>query len=135
MHKYEHLKLKIVGSEFKYVLLKSKNDLALLATNASDLPMALFSGHDETSAIIPSCVECISSKTEDGWSCFRIIGEMPFGTVQGLISEISGVLAQNDVGVCVISTFLTYWFFVKTKNKDAAISKLKNAGWKFVEND
>lgn len=135
MSKYDHLKLKIVDSEFKYVLLKNKEDLTDLVVKSSDLPIALFSGDGEVSAIVPSNIECDSVKAETEWICLRIIGEMPFGTVQGLIAEISGILANHGMGICVVSTFLTDWFFVKAKNKDRAISDLKTAGWKFAENE
>lgn len=135
MSKYDHLKLKIINSEFKYVLLKNKEDLANLVAKSSDLPVALFSGDGEVSAIVPLNSECDSVKTEAEWICLRIIGEMPFGTVQGLIAEISGILANHGMGICVVSTFLTDWFFVKAKNKDKAISELKAAGWKFAENE
>ena len=131
--KYDHLKLKVFASEFKYVLLNDANGLVGLVNAAEKLPMALFCGDDEFSAIVPADIECSASKTEPGWVCLRIIGSMPFGTVQGLIAEISNILAKKDMGICVASTFLTDWFFIRAKNKDAVVSALKSAGWKFVE--
>jgi hypothetical protein len=131
--KYDHLKLKILDGEFKYLLLDKQADLETLLKNVPHGPMALFRTVDEISAIIPSEIESPAKKTEPGWICLRIIGEMPFGTVQGLIAEISGLLAGGNMGICVVSTFLTDWFFVKSKNSAAAIEELKKAGWKFVQ--
>lgn len=134
--KYDHLKLKVFDSEFQYVLLQSGDDLTNLSEAAGDLPLAMFRGDGEFSAIIPSIVSCHDVKvvtTEPDWVCLRIIGEMPFGSVQGLIAEISGILAKKNMGICVVSTFLTDWFFIKAKNKAEALSSLQDAGWRFVE--
>ena len=131
--KYEHLKLKVLPGEYKYLLLDNRAELSELLKIDSSVPMAMFCSTDEVSAIVPSSIESSAKKTEPGWICLRIIGEMPFGTVQGLIAEISGILAEKQMGICVVSTFLTDWFFVKAKNATSAIDALKLAGWNFAE--
>ena len=131
--KYEHLKLKVLPGEYKYLLLDNRSELSDLLKIEVSVPMALFCSVDEVSAIVPSSIEYAAKKVEPGWICIRIIGEMPFGTVQGLIAEISGILAAKNMGICVVSTFLTDWFFVKAKNAPGAIDALKLAGWNFVE--
>ena len=70
-----------------------------------------------------------SPKEQNGWIGFKIIGEMPFGTVQGLISTISSCLMREEIGVCVVSTFQTDLFLVKKDRADKAIELLKNDGW------
>lgn len=133
--KYDHLKLKVLDGRYKYLLFESGADIRELFEVAPRAPVALFRSADETSAIVPSDVDLPGAikKVEPDWVCMKIVGEMPFGTVQGLIAEISGVLAENNMGICVVSTFLTDWFFVKSKNIEAAVSELKKIGWKFVE--
>ena len=131
--KYDHLKLKVLEGEFKYLLLDTQSDLEALLKIVPRGPMAFFRSADEISAIVPTAIEFQAKKIEPEWICMRIIGEMPFGTVQGLIAEISGILAKSNMGICVVSTFLTDWFFVKSKNIEAAVIELKKIGWKFVE--
>ena len=130
---YQHLKLKVFKSEFKCVLLEAPTDLMAILEAAENMPLAIFRGDSEFSAILPVHVPCEASKTEPDWICLRIIGEMPFGSVQGLIAEISGILAKKSMGICVISTFLTDWFFIKSRNKELAVEALKDAGWEFVD--
>ena len=86
--KYDHLKLKVFESEFKYVLLQSKAELKTFEEIEGNLPFAIFQGDGEVSAIVPAHVSCNATKTEPDWICMRIIGEMPFGSVQGLIAPI-----------------------------------------------
>ena len=132
MKEYDHLKLKILDGTFKYVLLENKSQLAECTEKSGDGPLALFLSPDEVSAIVPSHVEVTSKKTEDDWSCMRIIGEMPFGTVQGLIATVSGAMKKKGLGLCVISTFETDWFFVKSKNLDSVKNCLSSEDWEFV---
>ena len=130
--KYEHLKLRIIEDEYKYVLLDTQVELEALLKVVPRGPMALFRSVDEISAIVSEQTEVRALKTEGGWICLRIVGEMPFGTVQGLIAEISTALAKNGLGICVVSTFLTDWFFVKSKNREIALEVLTEIGWAFV---
>ncbi len=127
--KYKHLRLKKHKSEFKYVLLRERSDLNGLMNGSDEFPIAIFISAGEVSAIVPDNLTCAAEKTESGWTCLQIVGEMPFGSVQGLISEISGGLAQSGLGVCVVSTYLTDWFFIRSKNLRAAVVALESIGW------
>lgn len=130
---FTHLKLKIVDSKFKYVLLKDFKSLTRLANSIMPgRPSALFMASEEASAIVPSETEVEAIKTESNWACVQVVGEMPFGTVQGLIASISATLNSESIGICVVSTFLTDWFFVKSNQMDKAVAALKNTGWEFV---
>ena len=46
----------------------------------------------------------------DGWRTFRIEGVLDFSLI-GILSEISKVLAENKIGIFVVSTITptTYW--------------------------
>ena len=130
--RFDHLKLKILEGSYKYVLLESSADLLEKFGHSTNKPIAILKSPEELSAIIPSEMEIHGiTKVEHDWVCMKIVGEMPFGTVQGLIAEVSGLLAANKMGVCVVSTFLTDWFFLRSKNLDSAVTVLANAGWQF----
>ncbi|MBX9765815.1 MAG: ACT domain-containing protein [Bdellovibrionales bacterium] len=128
---YQHLKLTILLGEFKYVLLKNREQLIQLASEEAK-PISLFSSSKEISAIIPAHIQIDVVKSEEDWSCVEIIGEMPFGTVPGLIATISSSLKTESLGLCVVSTFLTDWFFIRTKNLAKAKVILERDGWEFV---
>ena len=128
---YQHLKLTMLPGEFKFVLLKNREQLVKLASEEAK-PIALFSSSKEISAIVPSHVQVDAAKSEADWSCVQIIGEMPFGTVPGLIATISSCLNSESLGLCVVSTFLTDWFFIRTKNLAKAKAILERDGWEFV---
>lgn len=132
--KYDHLKLQVLDGRYKYLLFDRSADIKDFFEISPHALIALFRSADELSAIVPVEIELPgATKVEPDWICMKIVGEMPFGTVQGLIAEISGALAENKMGICVVSTFLTDWFFVKSKNIELTVSALKKIGWKFVE--
>ena len=65
----------------------------------------------------------------DGWRCFRICGELDFSLI-GILARISKILAQNEIGIFVVSTFNTDYIFTKDEDFEKAISVLKNSGYK-----
>ncbi len=69
---------------------------------------------------------------DDGWKAFRIQGILDFSLI-GVLSQISGILAQNKIGIFAISTFNTDYILVKRENYQRAIEVLNNAGYKTVE--
>tara|TARA_B100001248_G_scaffold262454_1_gene258537 strand:+ start:6219 stop:6617 length:399 start_codon:yes stop_codon:yes gene_type:complete len=132
MNKYEHLRLSILPMTFKYILLENSEDLVKCLSNNEARPIALFQSEEESSAIIPDNVNVPCQKEELGWSCITIVGEMPFGTVQGLIATITNALFEEGLGVCVVSTYLSDWFFVRTKNLEAVKDCLEKNNWSFL---
>jgi hypothetical protein len=128
--KFAHLKLKKISLPYKYVLLDNLNAFKLLASQVdSKTPIALFASPTEFSAIIPEDIQIPALKTEKDWACIGIVGDMPFGTVQGLIASISTTLIAESIGICVVSTFKTDWFFIKNENFANAVQALTNGGW------
>ncbi|MBQ6381659.1 MAG: ACT domain-containing protein [Clostridia bacterium] len=65
---------------------------------------------------------------EDGWRAFCIDGELDFSLV-GILSKISGILADNQIGIFAISTFNTDYILVKNENFNKAITILENEGY------
>ena len=71
-------------------------------------------------------------KRDDGWKAFRIQGMLDFSLI-GILSKISGILAENKIGLFVISTFNTDYILTKEENYSRALDILDNAGYKIVE--
>lgn len=65
---------------------------------------------------------------EDGWKAFRIEGVLDFSLV-GILSEISILLAENDIGIFAISTFNTDYILTKSENFERALNILSNSGY------
>lgn len=66
-------------------------------------------------------------KRDDGWKAFRIQGNLDFSLI-GILSEISGLLAKNEIGIFAISTFNTDYILTKKENYQKALDILDNAG-------
>ena len=68
---------------------------------------------------------------EDGWKAFRIQGVLDFSLI-GILSKISGLLAENGIGIFAISTFNTDYILIKRENFQKAVSVLENSGFTIV---
>lgn len=69
-----------------------------------------------------------TSERDDGWKGFRIKGVLDFSLI-GILSEISGVLAENKIGIFAVSTFNTDYILVKKEKFEQAIQALEAAGY------
>ncbi len=65
---------------------------------------------------------------EDGWRGLRIEGMLDFSLV-GILSKISGVLADAGIGIFAVSTYNTDYILVKAENIDKAVAVLATAGY------
>lgn len=77
----------------------------------------------ETSQVPYNVVE-----REDGWRAFRIEGVLDFSLI-GILSKISSVLADRNIGIFVVSTFNTDYILVKDENLLTAINALRDNGY------
>lgn len=68
---------------------------------------------------------------EDGWKGFRIQGVLDFSLI-GILSKISGILAENHIGIFAVSTYNTDYVLVKTEDFDRAMTALGEAGYSVV---
>lgn len=68
---------------------------------------------------------------EDGWKGFRIQGILDFSMI-GILSKISAVLADNKIGIFVVSTFNTDYILVKEENFEKAFRVLSSAGYSII---
>ena len=86
---------------------------------------------EEKSLVCPyEFVPANTTHRDDGWVGFRICGELEFSLI-GVLAGISKVLAENEVGIFVISTYNTDYILVKKENFEKASRALREAGYIF----
>ena len=68
---------------------------------------------------------------DDGWKGFRIRGVLDFSLI-GILSELSAILARNNIGIFAVSTYNTDYILVKAENFQNALDVLAEAGYKIV---
>lgn len=47
----------------------------------------------------------------------------------GILSKISGILADNDIGLFAVSTYNTDYILVKSEDFETAMDSLREAGY------
>ena len=68
---------------------------------------------------------------DDGWRGFRIEGVLDFSLI-GILSRLSGILAENKIGIFAVSTYNTDYILVKAEQFDRAMEVLAGAGYEVV---
>ena len=68
---------------------------------------------------------------EDGWKGFRIQGVLDFSLI-GILSKISGILADNKIGIFAVSTYNTDYVLMKAENLERAMTVLAQEGYEVV---
>lgn len=81
---------------------------------------------DEKSLVCKSCdVPSNTIAKEDNWRGFYIDGILDFSLI-GILAKITDILANNQIGVFVVSTYNTDYVFVKSNNYQKALDLLKD---------
>lgn len=68
---------------------------------------------------------------DDDWNGFRIEGVLDFSLI-GILSKLSGILAENRIGIFAVSTYNTDYILVKSENFARAIHVLEEAGYQVI---
>ena len=68
---------------------------------------------------------------DDGWRGFRIQGVLDFSMI-GILSKLSGILADNRIGIFAVSTYNTDYILVKEENFERALEVLASKGYTVV---
>ena len=68
---------------------------------------------------------------DDGWKGFRIQGTLDFSLI-GILSRLSGILAEHKIGIFAVSTYNTDYILVKEENFERALKVLVSEGYKIV---
>ena len=72
----------------------------------------------------PAC----TTDREDGWRGFRIEGILDF-SLTGILARVSGILAEEKIGIFAVSTYNTDYVLVKKENMRRAMDALAAAGY------
>jgi len=65
---------------------------------------------------------------DDGWRGFRIQGVLDFSLI-GILSKLSGILAEHKIGIFAVSTYNTDYILVKEENFERALTVLAAEGY------
>lgn len=72
-----------------------------------------------------------TTEREDGWRGYYIEGVLDFSLI-GILSKLSGILAENGIGIFAVSTYNTDHILVKKENFQKALDVLSAAGYDVV---
>ncbi len=72
-----------------------------------------------------------TTERDDGWRGFRIQGVLDFSMI-GILSKLSGILADNRIGIFAVSTYNTDYILVKEENFERALEALASRGYTVV---
>lgn len=73
-----------------------------------------------------------TTEREDGWRGFRIHGVLDFSLI-GILSKLTGILAEHQIGIFAVSTFNTDYILVKEENYERALNILAADGYQITE--
>lgn len=76
---------------------------------------------------VPTDVTC-----EKEWRVLKILGPLDFSLI-GILSKISRILADESIGIFVVSTFDTDYILVKNTNINKAVRALANENYKIID--
>ena len=68
---------------------------------------------------------------EDGWKGFCIKGVLDF-SLTGILYELSGILAEQKIGIFAVSTYNTDYILVKEENYERALAALSSKGYTVI---
>lgn len=81
-----------------------------------------------------SYVPAETIEREDGWKALRIQGVLDFSLI-GILSRITGILAENGIGIFAVSTYNTDYILTKAEDYEKGLEVLAEAGYTIVENN
>ena len=118
------MRIKVIKDNFSVCKVK---DYSLVDLNAE---FCFIAKTDEENSLVCITENVPNNVTEheDGWRAFRIQGELDFSLI-GILSRISGLLAEYEIGIFAISTFNTDYILTKEENYLKALKVLEEAGY------
>lgn len=93
-----------------------------------------FTGKTDCEYSLVCRTEDVPSNTvtrEDGWKALRIEGALDFSLV-GILSELSSLLARNQIGIFAISTYRTDYVLTKESDFSRALNVLSQSGYQII---
>lgn len=122
------MKIKVIKDDFSVCKVKDYSQVDLNAE------FCFVAKTDEENSLVCRTDNVPNNVTEreDGWRAFRIQCVLDFSLI-GILSRISGLLAEHEIGIFAISTFNTDYILTKEKNYLKAIKVLDEAGYRIEE--
>lgn len=81
----------------------------------------------DKNSVPKNCVE-----KEENWKVLKICGKLDFSLI-GILSKITTILAENKIGVFVISTYNTDYILINQEKIMEAVNILSEKGYDFCE--
>ena len=123
----EHMELKKLEYDLTVCKVEAIMDIDMAADfffiGKTDEEMSLVCKTDDT--------PINTTERDDGWKGCRIQGVLDFSLI-GILSKLSGILAENNIGIFAVSTFNTDYILVKAENYEKALSVLSAEGYTIV---
>lgn len=123
------MKLELKKIEYNLTVCKIRN------TSDIDMTSAFyFIGKTDEELSLVCKTEDTPAKTierDDGWKGFRIQGTLDFSLI-GILSKLSGILAEHKIGIFAVSTYNTDYILVKEENFERALKVLALEGYVIV---
>ena len=107
----DKIKIKVINGDFSVCKVKDYSKVNLDAEFC-------FTGKTDEEKSLVCLTKDVPDNTierEDGWKAFRVEGILDFSLI-GILSKISALLAENEIGIFAISTYNTDYILVKEEN-------------------
>lgn len=122
------MNLEKIQQEFSVCKIKDVSDI-----NWEDAYCFVGKTEEELSLVCTTrCVPAETLEREDGWNAFRIQGVLDFSLV-GILSQITGILAEHGIGIFAVSTYNTDYILIKSGQYAEALKILREAGYGILE--
>jgi hypothetical protein len=109
--------------EGEYSVYKITNEESFVNNIFETKFISITKTEDEVSVVATSNFFHDFEKVEDGWKILKIDGVLDFSLI-GILSKISTILANEEIGIFVISTYNTDYIMIKKENIEKAITIL-----------
>jgi uncharacterized protein len=94
----------------------------------------IFRTDEELCIVCPDFMAPNNVQQELGWRCLKVEGEMKLQDV-GVLASLTQPLAEANIPLFAISTFMTDYIFVMEENLVNAVQALQKAGHEFVHKE
>lgn len=121
------MKLKVINKDFSICQIKDLSEV-----DFSD-EFCFIGKTDEEISLVCDTNNLPSNilSRDDNWKAFRIEGVLDFSLI-GILSKISSLLAENNIGIFVISTYNTDYILIKKENFSKAINLLQDNDYQII---
>jgi hypothetical protein len=73
----------------------------------------------------------VGLKLESDWRVLKVLGPLDFSLI-GILSKISGILAQQAISIFAVSTYDTDYILIKNDKVECAVEALRGEGYEVI---